>query len=110
MWNTVLRIAINFVFKKLIADIIMPWINELRKNVRFQRAIELAMPLIEKFEEAAYETIMSGYEKREAVKENLTIQLKEEGIELADYILNNAIETAIVALTEAGVINVKKDG
>ena len=104
MWYVpILEKLLTWTFGVLYAKYLKPWLDKLKADKNFQRAIEIAGPLIEMAERGDLFGSLDG--KYEAVFDNVKLQLSKEGIELRTYLINNAIEIAIVALTEAGVIN-----
>ena len=105
MWQSILKFVLSQLFKTIYKQYISPWIAKLKEDKKYQRAIELAGPLIEMAERGELSNLLVGEAKRQAVLDNLKYQLKQEGIELREYLLNSAIEMCMVALTEEGVIN-----
>ena len=104
MWKTILSLALKYLLPPIINRYVKPWLEKLQEDKKFQRAVELAGPLVEMAERGDLAEL-TDKTKRDAVKDNLRYQLKQEGIELKEYLLNNAIEAVVAALTEEGKIN-----
>ena len=106
MWQSLLAYVLKKLFDEVGKRFIGPWLRALAEKKDFKVALELAAPLIRMAELGELSEILNQtHTKWQAVYENLDEQLKAKGINLKQYLINSAIETVIVALTEEGVIN-----